>query len=273
MKCKQEKITPNKAAILLKKNPKNRDIDGAHVTYLAKQMTDGDWQDNGQTIVISDTDSLIDGQHRLMAIIESGVTLMLWVMRGAADEVIHSIDTGKVRGLNDVFKLESHDHVMRKAAFTKALHYWKVKQLHGQGGSSKTNRLSNDEYYKLFMKHEKKAMEAIIISNKSPQLRFISGTDLALAIFLLNRTHKEKKVQEFLTFIKDGGDYAKSPTHFMVNFIQRRKRGIDLRYRKEDFYIVMHCFEEWLQGHTMEKIDLPALIKDAPRFYPNYKVA
>lgn len=273
MKCKQEKITPNKAAILLKKNPKNRDIDGAHVTYLAKQMTDGEWQDNGETIVISVTDNLLNGQHRLMAVIESGVTLMFWVMRGAADEVIHSIDTGKTRSLKDVFKLESHDYVTRKSAFTKALYYWKCQKIHTQNGSINVNKLSNDEYFKLFMKHEKKAMEALMVHEKSPQLHFISNTDLSLAVFLLTRVHKDKKVQEFLAFIKDGGDYAKSPTHFLINFIQRRKRGIDLRYRKEDFYIVMHCFEEWLQGHTMEKIDLPALIKDAPRFYPNYKVA
>lgn len=278
MKCKQEKITPNKAAILLKKNPKNRDIDGAHVTYLAKQMTDGEWQDNGQTIVISDTDSLVDGQHRLMAIIESGITLMLLVVRGVEDEVIHSIDTGKARGLSDVFRLEGHASTNQKAAFTKSLHQWKTKTYHYQhGGSShkKAANLSLDGYYNLYKKHEKKVEDILLRSNSNKSLFFISRNDLSMAVFLLERVYKEKKVQEFLSFIENGGDYAKSPSHFLINFIQRRKRsnkGLDLRYRKEDFYIVMHCFEEWLEGKEMSKIDLPALIKDAPRFYPNYVV-
>lgn len=272
MKYKQEKITPNKAAIILKKNPKNRDIDGDHVTFLAKQMTAGEWEDNGQTIVISLTDNLVDGQHRLMAIVESGVTQMLLVVRGVEDKVIHSIDTGKSRSLNDVFKLEDHKYTNRKAAFTKALSQWKHKTLHQQTGFNHI-KSSNDEYYNLFTKYQKKASEAVAIVNQKRALNFINSTDLSLVTFLLERTHKKPAVDRFLTFIIDGGDYPKSPSHFIVNFIQSRKRGIDLRYRKEDFYIVMHCFEEWLQGNEMEKINLPELMKNAPSFYPNYKVS
>jgi len=47
-----------------------------HVLVLAEEMKAGVWVDTGsQGIVFDYYDRLIDGQHRLMAVIESGVTI------------------------------------------------------------------------------------------------------------------------------------------------------------------------------------------------------
>lgn len=270
MKFSVVKITPNKAAIYLKNNPKNRKVKPLHVAHLAEQMTNGEWKDNGQTIVISDIGSIVDGQHRLLAIIESGVTLSLPVCTGVAEEVIHSIDTGKSRTIANVFELEGHDYTVQKASFSKYLIQWKKKTYHYQtGGNAKTASL--DELYQGFMKNEKNAIAAIKLWVQKSELHFICRGEFSFAYYLLKKKHKGA-VDEFVNFICEGGDYKKSPSHFISNYLPKRKRSIEKRHRKEDFYVFMYCFEEWLQGHEMDKIDLKELIKNASVYYANYKI-
>ena len=64
----------------------------------ADDMINGRWQDeNPATIVISDTGKLIDGQHRLHAVIISGMTVPMYVAKGVPESVYKSIDSGTIR--------------------------------------------------------------------------------------------------------------------------------------------------------------------------------
>ena len=97
-----ERITPKRAAELLSLNLKNRNIRRTVVDRYAKDMTAGRWKFDGSPIRISVEGVLIDGQHRLTAIIESGVTLPMMVIYDLPTEVRDSIDTGAVRSAADV---------------------------------------------------------------------------------------------------------------------------------------------------------------------------
>jgi hypothetical protein len=74
----------------------NRNIRKRHVTFLARQIKDGLWKTNGATIVFNG-DQLIDGQHRLMAVIQSGHAIVAPVVRGVDTGAFETIDTGILR--------------------------------------------------------------------------------------------------------------------------------------------------------------------------------
>lgn len=96
------KLTPGLASEWLKANRNNRPLSRAHVGTLAKQMQEGHWLFNAQPIVISNGETVLDGQHRLHAVIESGVTIEALVVYGVAEEAFTTIDTGKTRNGRDV---------------------------------------------------------------------------------------------------------------------------------------------------------------------------
>ncbi len=101
-----ETITPDAASKILQKNDNNRNIVRNWVEFYKRQMLNHQWrEDNGQTIVISKSGRLIDGQHRLTAIAESGVTLDMLVLRGVPEDYICTIDTGKPRSSADHLKV------------------------------------------------------------------------------------------------------------------------------------------------------------------------
>lgn len=82
MKTTVEHITPKLALAYLAKNLKrNRPVSAATVASYTAEMQHGHWLLTHQGIAFDDAGHLIDGQHRLHAIVKSGVTVDMAVTR------------------------------------------------------------------------------------------------------------------------------------------------------------------------------------------------
>lgn len=97
-----ETINPDKALLYLKFNTNNRPFRESHVKALAFDMMNGDWQVTHQGIAFDTTGRLIDGQHRLRAIIESGVPIQIQVTRGCSSSSFSILDRGANRSPSDI---------------------------------------------------------------------------------------------------------------------------------------------------------------------------
>lgn len=94
-------VTPDRAATWLEQtNRRNRKIKESVVVQYARDMRDDKWILTHQGIAFSPDDILLDGQHRLWAIVESGRTVPMYVWRNVTDEAMLVIDSG-YRPLND----------------------------------------------------------------------------------------------------------------------------------------------------------------------------
>ncbi len=105
MRIKQETITPEFAAELLGGNSHNRHIRQRHVLDLAGAIMRGEWQLNGDTILVSAESELLDGQHRLLAVIEANEAIESLVAYGVEASVMKTKDTGKVRSVADHLRI------------------------------------------------------------------------------------------------------------------------------------------------------------------------
>ena len=83
-----------------------RKINPANVSYLSSEISKGNWRLNGEPIIIDADGNIIDGIHRLSAIIESGETIKSAVVFGVQKNSIHTIDQGRARSLADVFTIQ-----------------------------------------------------------------------------------------------------------------------------------------------------------------------
>ena len=83
-----ETITPEMAEQYLGFNHQHREIKSSKVDKLASAMIEGDWQLNGKTIVFDKDGKLLNGQHRLTAVVLSGQPLTTLVVRGIDKEAI-----------------------------------------------------------------------------------------------------------------------------------------------------------------------------------------
>lgn len=102
-------VTPAKARKWLDNNAGNRPIVAARVARYAALMKAGKWEMNGETIILGPKEELIDGQHRLSALIEANVSVVLLVARGVPVTARPTIDIGKSRSLPHIITMMYDD--------------------------------------------------------------------------------------------------------------------------------------------------------------------
>lgn len=102
-------ITPEQAEKFLMRNTSNRSINWARVNAYANDMKSGQWKLNGEAIVFSENGSLRNGQHRLWAIVKSGVTVPIVVIDGVDDNTI-LYDRGRTRSIVDTITIEGYEN-------------------------------------------------------------------------------------------------------------------------------------------------------------------
>lgn len=100
------KVGPAVAEKLLAVADENRRLRPRLVQAYAGDMTQGLWRDTGEAIKISRTGRLLDGQHRLAAIVESGATVELMFVVGLDDEAQQMMDQGAARTVADALAMQ-----------------------------------------------------------------------------------------------------------------------------------------------------------------------
>lgn len=106
IKYQIQKITPEEAKEILKNhNSKNYRKRKPNVINLyTKEITEGRWMFNGDTIRFDSNGELIDGQNRLEAIVKSNIPLEFIVVEGLDPECSQTIDIGYKRSAEDYLK-------------------------------------------------------------------------------------------------------------------------------------------------------------------------
>jgi len=148
MKFKNELITPSIAKMYLERNTNNRNVSTPTLFRYANDMAAGRWrQDTGEGIKISKTGQILDGQHRLLAIIRANVIIKMLVITNIDDVVIDVLDTGKIRNASDVFYISG----LKKGNMLPSIISTHNGLLTGRfKGSSKHLKLTNQQLLKKY---------------------------------------------------------------------------------------------------------------------------
>ncbi|MFC9953182.1 hypothetical protein ACFVIN_22370 [Streptomyces prasinus] len=144
-------VTPELAAEWLTRNTSNRPLSKATVQQLAARIQRGEWQLTHQGIAFDEDGVLIDGQHRLAAVVKAGLTVPLTVARGVPRTAFTVMDTGRKRTGRDTLALAGEANATHLAAALRGLHlYLNAPNSAWSGGSSVT---SNDQLLTLLAEH------------------------------------------------------------------------------------------------------------------------
>lgn len=93
-----ETISPQMAEEYLAHNTRNRKIVAAHVDAIARDIRAGNWMMNAQPICFSRSGRLLNGQHRLSAVLQAGEAIEVPVMRGLPEEAYATYDIHAKKG-------------------------------------------------------------------------------------------------------------------------------------------------------------------------------
>lgn len=103
-----EEISPERAANYLTFNRENRSLRMSRAKFLAEEMISGRFALTHQGIAFDLNGRLVDGQHRLRAVILAGVTVRMHVTRGLDPRVTENMDTMIPRTAADRLRLDQY---------------------------------------------------------------------------------------------------------------------------------------------------------------------
>lgn len=127
MKVNFETITPDLAREYIKNNiDNNRTVSRRWVDGIADLMKRDQWKENGESIKFQKANGdgierLIDGQHRLHAILKLNKPVQMLVVRDLPATVFYTIDAGKKRTAADVLSIAGYKQSTTLAAATRLL--------------------------------------------------------------------------------------------------------------------------------------------------------
>ncbi|ADG97657.1 hypothetical protein Srot_1186 [Segniliparus rotundus DSM 44985] len=114
-------IGPEEAEELLGHNTRNRNLRPAHRDALARDMTEGRWKENAAPVQVAADGTLLDGQHRLSAIVKSGVRLKLLLVTGLPKDSQHVMDSGAKRTVADALRIDGVPDATKVASAARAV--------------------------------------------------------------------------------------------------------------------------------------------------------
>jgi hypothetical protein len=135
-----ETITPAIAAKMLETNTANRPLTKAIVERYAADIAGGRWVNDGSPIRFARCGLLLDGQHRLSAIVMAGKPIDAVVMRGLDDNAFTTMDTGKGRGGADILGIAGFKNYTVAASVAAAWLYYSTSGHPGNKGGARKVR-------------------------------------------------------------------------------------------------------------------------------------
>lgn len=154
-----ETITPESAKLYLGHNTNNRNISKIKVKEYLEQMLRGQWRLSTDAIAFDTDGVLINGQHRLIALIEYGKPLQFLVGRNYKRETFSIIDTGKNRTAGDVLQVNGVKNSKNIASIIRRRFNLKENKLalnnkDGGGVHFGPKNLNNQEVLDEYMKRQ-----------------------------------------------------------------------------------------------------------------------
>ena len=174
----------------------------------ARAMVEGRWHSNGETIKISETGKLLDGQHRLSACVTAGVGFYSLVVKDLPEDYFATIDTGLSRTHGDVLGIAGV-----RGGFTVAAAIRTVKQIRaGEYGDSNV-RLSHDEALD-FLKKEPDLLRSLNTNTRKAAEVLPASTCVALH-YLFSEKNREE-ADQFFTDLGTGAELPSSDPVYLL---------------------------------------------------------
>lgn len=126
LKISVEQVTPAMAAQLLSDNLGNRNVRPSRVDQYAQDMKAGRWRFDAEPLKFTAGGRLLDGQHRLRAVIEADVPVWFVIVRGLDVGCQLTMDSGAGRSLADFLKFRGERNITHLAALASADAKWNL---------------------------------------------------------------------------------------------------------------------------------------------------
>lgn len=245
------RITPSLAEEWLGRNESNRNIRPSKVAQLVRDMKAGNFVLSGDSIRFDHNGNLIDGQHRLTAIRDSGVEVYSLVVHGLNPTVRAVIDTGTRRSAADALRMAGKNAASRSMAATIRLLLGIQSGVVVRAGDAPPD-VTHSEVVEFYDAHYEILDYAIAFSNRHHKSMHARPSALAAAMFI----GAQRDLSQFTAFIVDVTELNFSGTGNPGRTLYKRLQSLrdEQHQNSEEVYFILRAFEARLAGQSLAQM-------------------
>lgn len=251
-----ENVTPQIAAAYLSQNTNNRPLNKGRVEAYAAAMSRGEWQFNGDPIRFSEQGILIDGQHRLSAIVQSNAPQKMLIIRDLPQSTFKTIDVGAIRSAGDLAALVG---VKNSNLATSGARIYLTWQQSGTMSIPIGKRPTNSQIVD-FVASEEIVHRAASYVAGSIFLRKFLPPSVSCFLYLAFSTVSEEKAIAFLNELKEPTviDWH-SPIFLLRERLTQSSMGKVKLRKNELIALMMKAWRSWLKGAKVKQLKVSTL--------------
>jgi hypothetical protein len=256
-------ITPDMAMEMLKNNPRNRTVHRMHLESMCNELRAGRWKFNGDTIRVGIDGTLIDGQHRLLAVIATGIAITTLLVTELDPDVFDTIDSGARRSGADTLCVAGEKNGRNLAAALVVAD----NLLTGKLDFSRVIKVSNAEILDMLARHPE-IRNSVHWGNAFARL---APPSIVIALHYIVSIRAKDKADEFFTCVAKGENLGFSNPAYLL-----RQRLIDNATAKGKLtrrYMAALFIKAWNSWRTGGQIKFLRFREsgDSPETFPEIK--
>jgi len=238
-------LTPVLASLLLERNPINRPISKLGKAEIKQDLANGRYVFNGESIIVSDTGVLNDGQHRCVNVLETGVSIQTVIVFGPKEETRFTVDTGKSKTLSNFLAMKGRKYTHVLGPAVGYILQWKQYGYLPVGAETKPTKQAQLEAADAI-----RGIDASVLFTADCMKTVRSHAVLAFCHHAFWKVSSRENADFFVTKLMEGDGLKKGdPILYCRNRLIGMGRGIRAGTRAE---LVFKCWNAWRSGHSID---------------------
>lgn len=268
-----ETITPAKAKEYLDKSGGNRNISKPVVESYAASMRAGKWLLNGEAITFDIDGVLLNGHHRLHAVILAQVPIKTFVTRGVEHECFTTYDCGRHRTVGQLIGMQGikNYNIVASAVSlaSRLVNGYRVSE----GSGAKDMRKSNSDMIDFF-NHDRDFFVEIgqIVRSVTSNVRIIEGSIIGGSIYYLVRIggyDLDYIINFFRQLCSLDSSENKSIDLFRKRLIQNSASSTSKMPRQLVFALLVKTWNAYVTNRTIKSLWWRSEDEEYPKFILN----
>lgn len=239
--------------ILDNHNAQNRSLKPKTVSQYARAMQLGEWAFIGDPIRLDRGGELLDGQHRLAAVVASGCPQTFVVVRNLEPDTQRYMDAGVKRSAADQLRIEGMPSPVESAQVASLVMHWQASDL--QAMQVKYSTFEIVEFTESNMDNiEAAVMHAVTLHRAVRAPKATSGAVYFMAAQVAGPT----QASEFFGLLSSGaGLDTGSPILLLRNKLIYWASTKARPNRLDSLFYFVRCWNGWRRGDKLQRLQLP----------------
>ena len=258
-------MTKELATSLLSTMVNNRNVKETSLKRLVQEINGGTWVvNNGETIKINNQGRLVDGQHRLLAVIKTDKPTEMYLTFNCHEDSIATVDTGSARSLPNILKINNIKYYTMIGGVVQS----ESVIIKGFPMNELTSRTDLRSYKKTLEIVKQKLDYLYFVCKEADKLN--KKFPLLSASFIAKYFNVFYKIDEdtcfdFFNKLSKGTDMDSSIYLFRSIMIKDATKSIKKMSPREKEALFIKCWNHYVDGNELKILRWQPSIQDFPK--------